>query len=79
MIFDITKEEFSRKVEDTVKKYKYSYIDAVIHNLEMASIDSSVAPKLLTKPLIEKIEKEGLEINLIRKPKNRLPFSWHGI
>jgi hypothetical protein len=34
-----------------------------------------VAPKLLTKPLIEKIEKEGLEINLIRKPKNRLPFA----
>jgi hypothetical protein len=75
MIFDITKEEFSRKVEDTVKKYKYSYIDAVIHNLELASIDSSIAAKLLTKPLIEKIEKEGLEINLIRKPKNRLPFS----
>ena len=75
MIFDITKEEFSRKVEDTVKKYKYSYIDAVIHNLELASIDSSVAAKLLTKPLIEKIEKEGLEINLISKQKNRLKFS----
>lgn len=75
MIFDITKEEFSRKVEDTVKQYKYTYIDAVIHNLELASVDLSVAPKLLTKPLIEKIEKEGLEINLIRKPKNTLPFS----
>lgn len=75
MIFDITKEEFSRKVEDTVKRYKYSYIDAVIHNLEQSSIDLSAAPKLLTKPLIEKIEKEGLEINLIRKPKNKLPFA----
>lgn len=34
-----------------------------------------MAPKLLTKPLIEKIEKEGLEINLIREKKNKLPFS----
>lgn len=75
MIFDITKEEFSRKVESTVKNYKYTYIEAVIHNLESCSLDITMAPKLLTKPLIEKIEKEGLEINLIRKKKNILPFS----
>jgi hypothetical protein len=75
MIFDITKEQFSRKVEGYVKSSKYTYIEAVIQTLEDYSLDTSQAGKLLTQPLLEKIEQEGLEINLIRKKRNKLPFA----
>jgi hypothetical protein len=75
MIFDITKEQFSRKVEGYVKTTRYSYIEAVIQSLEDFSLDSSQASKLLTQPLLEKIEQEGIEINLIRKKKSKLPFA----
>lgn len=75
MLFDITKEQFSRKVEGYVKTTRYSYIEAVIQCLEDFSLDSSQAPKLLTQPLLEKIEQEGIEINLIRKKKSKLPFA----
>ena len=75
MIFDISKEQFSRKVENYVKNNKYTYIEAVIQTLEDFSLDHTQAGKLLTQPLMEKIEQEGMEINLIRKKKNSLPFA----
>lgn len=75
MNFDITKEDFSKRVEAYVKRYKYSYIESVIQCLEDCSLDYSQAGKLLSQPLIEKLQHEGMEINLIRKKKNRLPFS----
>jgi hypothetical protein len=75
MIFHITKEEFSRRVENYVKEKNCSYLDSVIHFFEEYSFDFSLAPKLLTKPLIEKVEQEARELNFLPKIKNKLPFS----
>ena len=76
MITDISKEEFSRKIEKYRIETNSSYIDAVINTFEEYSYDLTLATKLLTQPLIEKLESEGQELNLLPKSKNRLPFSW---
>jgi len=76
MIIEITKEEFSKKVESRISKNKNtSYIDAVISVLEETSLDMSVAQKLLNQPLLEKLKQEGQELNILPKSKNVLPFS----
>ena len=77
MILEITKEEFSKKVENKISNKKnISYIDAVISVLEETSLDMSMAQKLLTQPLLEKLKQEGQELNILPKSKNVLPFSW---
>lgn len=76
MILEITKEEFSKKVENKISNKKnISYIDAVISVLEETSLDMSMAQKLLTQPLLEKLKQEGQELNILPKSKNVLPFS----
>jgi hypothetical protein len=76
MITEITKEEFSKKVENKISNKKnVSYIDAVISVLEELSLDASIAQKLLSQPLLEKLKQEGQELNILPKSKNVLPFS----
>lgn len=75
MIFYITKEEFSKRVEKYVKEKNCTYMDAVVHFFEEYSFDFSMGPKLLTQPLVEKIEQEARDLNLLPKIKNKLPFA----
>ena len=75
MIFKVTKEDFSKRIENYVLETNSSYIDAVVHYFEEYSYDFSLAPKLLTQPLLEKLEQEGRDLNLLPKVKNRLPFA----
>lgn len=74
MLHTINKEEFSKKVEKYVEEKKSSYMDAVLLFMEEYSFDFSVAPKLLTQPLLEKLENEARELNFLPKIKNKLPF-----
>lgn len=74
MIFNITREEFSKRIENYVRDKNSSYMDAVIYYFEEYSYDFSLAPKLLTRPLLEKIEQEGRDLNLLPRIKNRLPL-----
>jgi len=75
MIFKVTKEDFSKRIENYVLETNSSYIDAVVHYFEEYSYDFSLAPKLLTQPLLEKLEQEGRDLNLLPKVKNKLPFA----
>ncbi len=75
MIFHITKEEFSKSVEEYVKNKNYCYIDAVDQVLTDHSMDHSIVKKLLTRPIIAKLEEEFTDKNFIRGKKNKLPFS----
>lgn len=77
MIFNITKEEFSKRIEKYVEESaekETPYINAVLHFFEEYSFDFSLANKLLSQPILEKIEAEGIDLNLIPKNKNKLPF-----
>lgn len=69
---DINNIRFPREVENHVKKYEVSYIDAVLAVCEQFGLEPQVAAKFLNKPIIEKIKAEGQELNLLPK-KTRLP------
>ena len=66
--------EFCKMVESLILEDTFdNYIDAVLHLCEEANIEPFVAAKFLTKPIKEKIKKEGQDINLLPK-KTRLPM-----
>ena len=44
-----------------------SYIDAIIHFCENNNIDLESVPKLISKPLKEKIKYEAMELNFLKK------------
>lgn len=49
-------------------------MDAVLELCEEHSIDTTMIAKYLSKPIIENIEKEAMDVNLLPKKKS-LPFS----
>lgn len=75
MLITLTKEEFSKKVENYVMTRQSSYMDAIIYLFDEYSYDYSQAPKLLTQPILEKLEAEARELNFLPKIKNKLPFA----
>ena len=44
-----------------------SYVDAIVHFCEQNTIDVESVPKLITKPLKEKLKSEALELNLLKR------------
>ncbi len=65
-IDDSAKEKFSNKVLDRVKTTNLSFMDCVLELADEHGLDASAAGKLLTKPLIEKIEIEAKNLHLIK-------------
>ena len=66
---------FAQEVEKLVMGEGISYIDAVITFCEINKIDLESVPKLLSKPLKEKIKFEAMELNFLKKTsKARLVF-----
>lgn len=66
MIFDEQAQEtFSRKVEVYVQEHGEGYIDAIIELSDEYGIEPNVAAKFLSKPIIEKVQQEGQDINLL--------------
>ncbi len=59
---------FAQEIEGLVQKNEdMSYIDAIIHFCEMNNIDVESVPKLISKPLKEKIKYEAMELNFLKK------------
>jgi hypothetical protein len=70
-IDDAAKDKFSNKVIDRVKSTKLSFMDCILELSEEMGLEPSAAGKLLTKPLIEKIQQEAQELHLMKKSKSR--------
>lgn len=70
-IDETAKEKFSNQVLSRVKSTKLPFMDCVLELSEEMGLDPSAAGKLLTKPLIEKIQSEAQDLNLIKKSKSR--------
>jgi hypothetical protein len=70
-IDDAAKEKFSTKVIDRVKTTKLPFMDCVLELADEMNLDSSAAGKLLTKPLVEKIQQEAENLHLLKKSKLR--------
>ena len=74
-IDEAAKEKFSSKIIDKVKITKLPFIDCVLELANEMGIDPSSAGKLLTKPIIEKIEVESKLLHFIKETnkKSKLP------
>ena len=59
---------FAQEIESLVQvNAEMNYIDAIIHFCEKNSIDVESVPKLISKPLKEKIKCDALELNFMKK------------
>jgi len=59
---------FAQEIESLVQaNTDMNYIDAIIHFCEKNNIDVESVPKLLSKPLKEKIRYEAMELNFLKK------------
>tara|TARA_E500000331_G_scaffold334628_1_gene359997 strand:- start:18 stop:230 length:213 start_codon:yes stop_codon:yes gene_type:complete len=63
---NVTEFDFCHMVEEEVKVCD-SYIRAVINSCDSLNIDFTAGAKLLSKPLIEKIQQEGEDSDLLPK------------
>ena len=60
--------KFTQDIENLVKDNDdLNYIDAIVHFCELNSIDLNSVPKLISKPLKEKIKYEAMELNFLKK------------
>ena len=59
---------FAQEIETLVQLNKnMNYIDAIVHFCEQNSIDLESVPKLIPKPLKEKIKYEAQELNFLKR------------
>ena len=67
---------FAQEIESLVQKNKeMNYIDAIIHFCDQNAIDVENVPKLISKPLKEKIKCDAQELNFMKRTsKAKLPI-----
>ena len=70
-IDDSAKEQFSNKVISRVSLTKMSFMDCILEITEEMGLDPSASAKLLTKPIIEKLEQEAKNLHLLKKGKTK--------
>ncbi len=59
---------FAQEIENLVLvNVEMNYIDAIIYFCEHNNIDLESIPKLISKPLKEKIKYEAMELNFLKK------------
>ena len=59
---------FAQEIESLVQvNVEMNYIDAIVHFCDKNSIDLEAVPKLISKPLKEKIKCEATELNFLKK------------
>ena len=59
---------FAQEIESLVRiNEDMNYIDAIIYFCEQNSIDVESVPKLISKPLKEKIKYEAMELNFLKR------------
>ena len=60
--------KFAQEIETLVKdNANMNYIEAIIHFCDQNSIDLESVPKLISKPLKEKIKFDATELNFLKR------------
>jgi hypothetical protein len=69
-------EKFTQEIEQLVlENENYNYITAIVEYCDDNDIDLEMVPKLLTKPLKEKLKWNATELNFLKKTSlGRLPI-----
>ena len=63
----MTSARFSQEVEKIASENKSNYIDAIVHYCETNEIEVESVPKLISKPLKEKLKYEAQELNFLKR------------
>lgn len=59
---------FAQEIEIIVRENPdMNYIDAIVHFCEENAIDLESVPKLISKPLKEKIKYDAMELNFLKR------------
>ncbi len=68
--------KFAEEIETIAHDNKgMSYIDAIVFFCEKNNVDIESVPKLMSKPLKEKLKCEAMELNLLKKTSHaKLPL-----
>ena len=60
--------KFAQQIEELVQiNIEMNYIDAIVYFCEQNSVDLESVPKLISKPLKDKIKFEAMELNFLKK------------
>jgi len=60
--------KFAQQIEELVQiNIEMNYIDAIVYFCEHNSVDLESVPKLISKPLKDKIKFEAMELNFLKK------------
>lgn len=59
--------KFSTDIENFVRTGNLNYIEAIVQYCEQYNIELENVPKLLSKPLKERIRCEAMELNYLRR------------
>ena len=68
--------KFTKDIENLVKSDPdFNYIDAIVYYCEENKIELESVPKLISKPLKEKLKAEAVELNFLKRTSRaRLPL-----
>lgn len=68
--------KFTEEIENIAQQNKdMSYVDAIVFFCEKNNLDVESVPKLITKPLKEKLKGEAMELNLLKRTSHaKLPI-----
>jgi hypothetical protein len=69
----LTKKKFTALVEDTARKKRIPYMDAIIEVCEEREIDPLDIKRLISDSVKAKVEAEAMSLNMLPKG-NELPF-----
>lgn len=60
--------KFSQEIEKIVQENPdMNYIDAIVHFCESNNFDLESVPKIISKPLKEKLKAEAMDLNFLKK------------
>ena len=60
---------FSQEIENTVRKQKISYMDAIVHLCELKDLDPGRVNSFINKQIKEKLKVEAINLKLLNIPK----------
>jgi len=67
--------KFSLEIENLVLREKINYIEAIVLFCEENSIEVDSITKLISKPLKEKLKRDAIDLNFMKKTtRARLPL-----
>ncbi len=71
----LTRETFTKEIEEFANTTNLNYIDAIVEYCERKGIEVESAGKLISKPLKEKIRFQATELNYLKKTsRGKLPL-----